>query len=80
MSIFIVNWWGLPLILLALGELIYCVIRFAGDLGQDGSTTGLAFFTTIAALGIGFTVYLIAAFNRKPSLLLNLLVLSLPGK
>jgi hypothetical protein len=29
--------WAMPLILVALGELIYCAIRFAGELGQGGS-------------------------------------------
>ncbi len=51
--------WGLPLILVALGELVYCTVRFAGELGQGGSVPGLAFFTTVAALGIIFAVYLI---------------------
>jgi len=32
--------WALPLILVALGELIYCTIRFAGELGQGGSLPG----------------------------------------
>lgn len=63
------RWWGSPLILLALGELIYCVIRFAGELGQDGSTAGLVFFTTVGVFGIGFAVYLVASISRKPALL-----------
>jgi hypothetical protein len=33
--------WALALMPVALGELIYCTIRFAGELGQSGSLAGL---------------------------------------
>jgi len=51
--------WGRPLSLVALGELIYCTVRFAGELGQEGSGAGLAFFTSVAVFGIAFAVYLV---------------------
>ncbi len=58
--------WGLPLILVALGELIYCTIRFAGELGQGGSAAGLAFFSAVALFGIGFAiVLLVSTIQRK---------------
>ncbi len=59
------RWWGLPLILLALGELVYCAIRFAGELGQEGSMPGLVFFTTVGIFGIAFAVYLVTSVSRK---------------
>jgi hypothetical protein len=55
--------WALHLILIALGELTYCTIRFAGELGQAGSLPGLVFFTTVAAFGIIFAVYLVISAN-----------------
>lgn len=51
--------WAMPLILVALGELIYCTIRFAGELGQAGSPLGLVFFTIVGAFGIFFAVYFV---------------------
>ncbi len=57
--------WGFPLILVALGEMVYCTIRFAGELGQGGSTPGLAFFTTVSAFGIFFAVYLVISASRQ---------------
>jgi hypothetical protein len=57
--------WAMPLILVALGELIYCTIRFAGELGQGGSAAGLAFFTSVSSIGIVFTVYLIIFTSRQ---------------
>ncbi len=57
--------WAMPLILVALGELIYCTIRFAGELGQGGSTAGLAFFTSVGTMGIIFAVYLIISTSRQ---------------
>jgi hypothetical protein len=56
--------WGMPLILVALGELIYCTIRFAGELGQGGSSAGLVFFTTVGAFGILFAIYLVLSTSR----------------
>lgn len=60
--------WATPLILVALGELIYCTIRFAGELGQAGSLLGLVFFTTVGAFGIGFAVYLIISIRGQMSM------------
>ncbi len=60
--------WALPLILVALGELIYCTIRFAGELGQGGSAPGLIFFTAVALSGLTFAVLLVQSTGRKPSL------------
>ncbi len=57
--------WAMPLLLVALGELIYCTIRFAGELGQGGSAAGLAFFTSVAAFGILFAVYLVISTSRQ---------------
>ncbi len=57
--------WALPLILVALGELIYCTIRFAGELGQGGSLPGLGFFTLVGALGIVFAASLIISIGRQ---------------
>ena len=57
--------WGMPMILIALGELIYCTIRFAGELGQAGSFVGLAFFTSVAVLGITFAVYLLISQSHR---------------
>ncbi len=51
--------WAPSLMLVALGELIYCTIRFAGELGQGGSSTGLAFFTAVAAGGLLFSAYFV---------------------
>jgi hypothetical protein len=41
--------WAMPLILVALGELIYNTVRFAGELGQAGNLAGLAFFTAVGS-------------------------------
>ncbi len=57
--------WGLPLILVALGELVYCTVRFAGELGQGGSLPGLAFFTAVAAFGIIFAAVLVVTTSRQ---------------
>ncbi len=57
--------WAMPLILVGLGELIYCTIRFAGELGQGGSVAGLTFFTLVGAFGILFAVYLVISTGRK---------------
>jgi hypothetical protein len=51
--------WAPALLLVALGELIYCTIRFAGELGQSGSLAGLAFFSSVAAGGLFFASYLV---------------------
>lgn len=60
--------WATPLILVALGELIYCTIRFAGELGQADSLPGLAFFTTVGAFGVAFAVYRVASTNNQKSI------------
>jgi hypothetical protein len=60
--------WALPLILVALGELIYCTVRYAGELGQGGSLAGLAFFTAVGALGIIFAIYLIISASHQMQL------------
>ncbi len=60
--------WASALILVALGELIYCAIRFAGELGQGGSTPGLAFFTAVAAGGLIFASYLAIRAGQQGSL------------
>ncbi len=57
--------WGTPLILVALGELIYCTVRFAGELGQGGSLAGLAFFTAVSASAVVFAVSLIISTSRQ---------------
>lgn len=51
--------WALALMLVALGQLIYCTIRFAGELGQGGSLAGLGFFSSVAAGGLIFASYLV---------------------
>ena len=60
--------WALPLTFTALGELIYCTIRFAGELGQDGSLAGLAFFSSVGLLGMVFAVYLLISASHQRSL------------
>ncbi len=58
--------WALALNLVALGELIYCTIRYAGELGQGGSAPGLAFFSAVAAGGLIFASYLVRREGREP--------------
>ena len=60
--------WAVPLILIALGELIYNVIRFAGELGQGGSLPGLVFFSTVGVFGIAFAIYLVISTSVQGSL------------
>ena len=60
--------WAMPLLLVALGELIYCTIRFAGELGQEGSLGGLAFFTVVGISGLAFSAGLILNISRNGSL------------
>lgn len=60
--------WAMPLILIALGELIYCTIRFAGELGQGGSTPGLGFFSAVAATSLIFAVYFVIRGSHQRSL------------
>ena len=60
--------WAVQLILVALGELIYCTIRFAGELGQAGSLAGLVFFSSVAVLGLIFTIYLVVSSSHQQSL------------
>ncbi len=62
--------WAFALLLVAIGELIYCTIRFAGELGQGGSLPGLVFFTMVALGGLVFALLLVisSARQRGPSL------------
>ncbi len=60
--------WAIPLTLLALGELIYCAIRFAGELGQAGNLGGLVFFSLVGASGLVFAAGLVIAASRQHSL------------
>ena len=59
--------WAPALILVALGELIYCTIRFAGELGQSGSLAGLGFFSSVAAGGVLLAAYLVVAAAKHRS-------------
>ncbi len=59
--------WSIPLTLAALGELIYCAIRFAGELGQAGSVGGLAFFSLVGASGLVFAASLVLVISRQQS-------------
>jgi hypothetical protein len=63
--------WAMSLLLVALGELLYCTVRFAGKLVQGGSLAGLGFFTAVGRAGIAFATCLIASVvlqrNRLPS-------------
>ncbi len=61
--------WAPALILLALGELLYCAVRFAGELGQAGSAAGLAFFSFVAAGSLLFGGYMVLIAYRQRSLL-----------
>jgi hypothetical protein len=60
--------WAMPLLLIALGELIYCTIRFAGELGQAGSLAGLTFFTIVGTFGIVFSVYLVTSISGQKTI------------
>jgi len=60
--------WALPLLLVALGELIYCTVRFAGELGQSGSVAGLMFFSAVGMAGIVFACLLVASSARRAGL------------
>lgn len=51
--------WSLALLFVAMGELIYCTVRFAGELGQGGSVPGLIFFTVVGLSGIVFASLLV---------------------
>ncbi len=57
--------WAMPLTLIALGELIYCTIRFAGELGQGGSAAGQAFFSAVGLAGLIFAVYFVIRTGRQ---------------
>ncbi len=59
--------WAPALILVALGELLYCAVRFAGELGQGGSPAGLVFFTLVAAGSLLFGAYLVLAAGGQRS-------------
>ncbi len=60
--------WAPALLLVALGELIYCSVRFAGELGQAGSAAGLTFFTFVAAGSLLFGGYMVLMAYRQRSL------------
>ena len=59
--------WAMPLLLIAIGELIYCTIRFAGELGQGGSIPGLVFFTAVALGGLFFAASLVVTTRTRQS-------------
>ncbi len=59
--------WAPALILVALGELIYCTIRYAGELGQSGSVAGLTFFSAVAIGGLVFASYLVLRKSERRS-------------
>ncbi len=56
--------WALPLLLVAIGELVYCTVRFAGELGQQGSLPGLIFFSAVGLGGIVFAALLVSSLSR----------------
>ncbi len=56
--------WAPPLLLVAIGELIYCTVRFAGELGQGGSLPGLVFFSAVGLAGIVFACLLVVSSAR----------------
>jgi hypothetical protein len=60
--------WALPLLLVAIGELIYCTVRYAGELGQGGSAAGLMFFTAVGLGGIVFACLLVVSIARQAGL------------
>ncbi len=57
--------WAPSLLLLAIGELVYCTIRFAGELGQGGSVAGLIFFSTVGIAGVVFACLLVVSSARR---------------
>ncbi len=57
--------WAPPLLLVAIGELIYCTVRFAGELGQGGSLAGLIFFSAVGLAGIVFACLLVVSSARS---------------
>jgi hypothetical protein len=61
--------WALPLLLVAIGQLIYCTIRFAGELGQAGSLAGLIFFSAVGLTGLVFAILLVIITARRRSVL-----------
>lgn len=59
--------WAPALMLVALGELIYCTIHYAGELGQSGSLAGLGFFSSVAVGGLVFSAYLVISAAKQKS-------------
>ncbi len=59
--------WAPPLLLVAIGELIYCTVRFAGELGQGGSLAGLIFFSAVGLAGVVFACLLVVSSARPHS-------------
>ncbi len=57
--------WAPPLLLIAIGELIYCTVRYAGELGQGGSLPGLIFFSAVGLAGVVFACLLIVSGGRQ---------------
>src|SRR5512143_2242183 len=51
--------WAPALILVALGELVYWTIHYAGELGQSGGLAGLRSFNSVAVGGLYFSAYLV---------------------
>jgi hypothetical protein len=47
--------------------LIYCAIRFAGELGQAGNLGGLVFFSLVGVSGLVFAAGLIIGASRQNS-------------
>ncbi len=60
--------WAQSLMLVALGELTYCTVRFAGELGQGGSLAGLAFFSSVAVGALFFALYSVVSANQQQPL------------
>lgn len=56
--------WAPPLLLIAIGELVYCTVRFAGELGQSGSIAGLIFFSAVGMAGVVFACLLVVSGAR----------------
>ncbi len=59
--------WAPALMLVALGELVYCTIHYAGELGQSGSLAGLGFFSAVAAGGLVFSACLVISAGKQQS-------------
>jgi hypothetical protein len=56
--------WAMTVMLVALGELIYCTIRYAGELGQEGVLPGLVFFSIVGASAVVLAALLVTRASR----------------